>query len=158
MSSSSVTLLAALCIQYFFARAFNISLLAHSAFLCGGLLLAVINKQEWKGHWQACTLHTERGPQIALIVTDQQGIKLCVKIRSQLQLQLGQLHFVNWTNTFCNLEKYILKFGQIHLASGPWKSFNGDRLVGKQALFEELQNNNCVLSKSRSWPIFLFHR
>ena len=30
-------------------------------------------------------------------------------------LQLGQIHFENWTNKFCNLDKYILQFGRIHL-------------------------------------------
>ena len=96
-------------IQYFFARAFSISL--RRPFVGGDQQTGV--KRTLTG------VHTERGPQIALIVTDQQGIKLCVKIRSQLQLQFGQIHFENWTNTFCNLDKYILKFEQIHLASGP---------------------------------------
>ena len=32
-------------------------------------------------------------------------------------LLFGQIHFVIWTNIFCDLDKYILWFGQIHFSS-----------------------------------------
>ena len=33
----------------------------------------------------------------------------------------GQTHFAIWTNTFCNLVKYILPFTQIKFGSGGYK-------------------------------------
>ena len=32
-------------------------------------------------------------------------------------LWFGQIHFVIWTKTFCDLDKHILQSGQIHLAN-----------------------------------------
>ena len=58
MSPSSVTVFAALCIQYFFARAFTIS-------LPRSFVASDQQGKEWKAHWQA-RAHFK----IALIVTD----------------------------------------------------------------------------------------
>ena len=76
-------------IQYFFARAFSISL--RRPFVGGDQQTGV--KSALTG------VHTACAPQIALIVTDQQGIELCVKRRSQLQCQVGQIHLAIWTDT-----------------------------------------------------------
>ena len=47
----------------------------------------------------------KRSP-LCCILHDRQGAMKFI-------LYLIQIHFVIWTNPFCNLDKYILQFGQI---------------------------------------------
>ena len=64
-------------------------------------------------------------------------------------LKFGQIHFAIWTNTFGNLDKYILKLGQIHFIIWTNTFCNLDKYIFKfgQIHFAIWANTFCNLDK-----------
>ena len=70
-------------------------------------------------------------------------------------LPFEQIHFKTWTNTFCNLDKYILQFEQIYFATGKAGLEEGEKkatsrptiLPFKQIHFKIWTNTFCNLDK-----------
>ena len=50
-----------------------------------------------------------RGQKLWMKVTEKSSLLFTPKLNIS---QCGQIHFVIWTNIFCNLDKYINQFGQ----------------------------------------------
>ena len=64
--------------------------------------------------WPQCLFHFEVGQRFA-VPLKHNGV-VHVRFARVLKLQFWQIHFVIWTNTFCNFDEYILQFRQIHFA------------------------------------------
>ena len=60
-------------------------------------------------------------------------------------LEFAQIHFGIWTNTYWNLDKYILKFGQIHI--GIWTNTVDANLCIRAACWAA---KSCVLPRNPS--------
>ena len=64
-------------------------------------------------------------------------------------LHFGQIHLAIWTNTFCNLGKYILQFGQIHFAIWTNTFCNLDKYKKMQIVKMADVDHMSILTKTR---------